>query len=81
MSLFEVSKLKEMIKEREKDDKVWKIVLWVLAIIGVIAAVAGIAYAIYRYMHPDYLEEFEDEFDDDFFKIIIFTGTVIASCQ
>lgn len=66
MSLFEVSKLKEMICEREKEDKVWKIVLWALAIIGVIAAVAGIAYAIYRYLHPDYLEELEDEFEDEF---------------
>ena len=31
------------------------------------AAVAGIAYAVYRYFTPDYLEDFEDEdYDDDF---------------
>ena len=35
------------------------------AIIGVIAAVAGIAYALYRYFKPDYLEDYEDDFDFD----------------
>ena len=31
------------------------------------AAVCGIAYAVYRYFTPDYLEDFHDEdFDDDF---------------
>lgn len=31
------------------------------------AAVCGIAYAVYRYFTPDYLEDFDDEdFDDDF---------------
>ena len=37
-------------------------VIWVLAIIGAVAAVAGIAYAVYRFFTPDYLEEFEDDF-------------------
>ena len=32
-------------------------------------AVAGIAYAVYRYFTPDYLEDFEDEdYDDDDFE-------------
>ena len=37
-----------------------------------VAAVAGIAYAVYRYFTPDYLDDFDDEdfededFDDDF---------------
>ena len=35
----------------------------VFAVIGVIAAVAGIAYALYRYFKPDYLEDYEDDFD------------------
>ncbi len=31
------------------------------------AAVCGIAYAVYRYFTPDYLEDFDDEdFEDDF---------------
>ena len=40
-------------------------VLWCLAIIGAIAAIAAIAYAVYRYLTPDYLEDFEDEFDEE----------------
>lgn len=31
--------------------------MWVLAIIGAVAAVAGIAYAVYRFFTPDYLED------------------------
>ena len=44
-----------------------------LAVIGAIAAVAGIAYAVYNYFTPDYLEDFDDDdysdsFDDDFIE-------------
>ena len=39
--------------------------------IGVIAAIAAAAYGIYRFFAPDYLDDFEDDFDDldedDFF--------------
>ena len=35
-----------------------------LAIIGCVATVAGIAYAVYRFMMPDYLEDYDD-FEDD----------------
>ena len=34
-------------------------VLKIFAIVGVVAAVAGIAYALYRYFKPDYLEDYE----------------------
>jgi hypothetical protein len=50
---------------KKDNEKKCNTVLWVLAIIGAIAAVAGIAYAVYRYMTPDY-DDFDDEFDDDF---------------
>lgn len=36
----------------------------IFAVIGVIVAVAGIAYALYRYFKPDYLEDYEDDFED-----------------
>ena len=42
-------------KEEEKEKNT---VLWVLAIIGAVAAVAGIAFAVYHFFSPDYLEDF-----------------------
>ena len=35
--------------------------LKILTVIGFIAVVAAIAYAVYRFMTPDYLEDFEDD--------------------
>ena len=52
------TKLYEMLKKRDQD-KVKKTVLCVVA-------VAGIAYAVYRFLSPDYLEDFEEDLDDDF---------------
>ena len=70
--IFAASKLSELLRKREEDEKKKNCILWVLAIIGAVAAVAAIAYAVYRYATPDYLEDFEDdfedEFDDDFFE-------------
>ena len=51
--------------QRKEDEKHKNMILWVLAILGAVAAVAGIAYAVYRYMTPDYLEDFDDDFDDE----------------
>ena len=39
-------------KYKEKGNKI----VWILAIIGCVAAVAAIAYAVYRFFTPDYLE-------------------------
>jgi hypothetical protein len=62
----------EMIKTRDLHDlltrkdekKKHNSLVWVLAIIGAVAAIAAIAYAVYRYMTPDYFEDFDDYFDD-----------------
>ena len=59
------SKLSEILHKNEAE-KQKNTVIWVLAIIGAVAAVAGIAYAVYRFFTPDYLEDFEADFDDDF---------------
>ena len=59
------SRLYEMLRKREQD-KVKKTILCILAIVGAVIAVAGIAYAVYRYISPDYLEDFEEDLDDDF---------------
>ena len=61
--LKEILNKKQVVVEKEKKCSP---LLWILAIVGFVAAVAGIAYAVYRYFTPDYLEDFEDEdYDDD----------------
>ncbi len=67
--LVEATKLNRLLNDKfcrkeESKDKT-HVIIWVLAIIGAVAAVAAIAYAVYRYFTPDYLDVFEDEFEDD----------------
>ena len=62
------SKLSDLLRKRE-EEKSKHVVIWVLAIIGAVAAVAGIAYAVYCFLTPDYLEDLDEDFDDeDFFS-------------
>ena len=56
--MLSASKLNEILRKRD-DDKIKKTILWILAIVGIVVAVAGIAYAVYRFFAPDYLEDFE----------------------
>ena len=58
------SKLKEILHKNEAE-KQKNAVVWVLAIIGAIAGIAAIAYAVFRFVTPDYLEDFDDDFDTD----------------
>ena len=64
--LLHVSKLNDLLKQKEENNKKKNTVIWILAIMGAVAAVAAIAYAVYRFLTPDYLEDFEDDFEDDF---------------
>ena len=63
--LFKSAKLDEILRKRDQDKRC-KTILIILAIIGGIAVIAGIAYAVYRYLSPKYLTDFEDEFEDEF---------------
>ena len=75
--LLAQAKLKELVCKKPvvEEKKKTSPFVWILAVIGFVAAVAAIAYAVYRYFSPDYLEDFEDEdfedededFEDDFF--------------
>lgn len=67
------AKLAELLhlkKEEEQEKK--NTALYVFAIIGAIAAIALIAYAVYRYLNPIYIEdgelvdEYEDFLEDDY---------------
>ena len=53
----------------DKAGMIWKLLVTKV----IIAAVAGIAYAVYKYLEPDYLDDFDadyiyDNFDDDFIE-------------
>ncbi len=62
------AKLAELLgKKEEPEKKCCRVIVWVLAIIGTIAAIAAIAYGVYRYLNPDYLDDFDfDDFDEDY---------------
>ena len=60
------TKLAELLGRKSEPEKKTHALVWVLAIIGAITAIAGIAYAVYRYMNPDFDDFDFDDFDDDF---------------
>lgn len=64
--LVNATKLNELLHRKEKESCCKRTITTILAIIGAVAAVAAIAYAMYRYLTPDYEEDFEEEYDDDF---------------
>ena len=64
----DLKELKELLNKKQvvvEKEKKCSPLLWILAIVGFVAAVAGIAYAVYRYFTPDYLEDFEDDFFEE----------------
>lgn len=63
--LLNAAKLNELVRKKELEEEKKSCIFWALAIIGTIAAVAAIAYAVYKYVTPDYLEDFDDDLDDD----------------
>ena len=69
MKAHDLRELKEFFNKKEEEQKKNNTLVWVFAIIGIVAAVAGIAFLVYRYFTPDYLEDYDDDFDeDDFFE-------------
>ena len=39
--------------------------MWVLAVVGVVTVIAAIAYAVYKFVTPDYYEDDDIDFDQD----------------
>lgn len=71
--LLNAAKLSELVHKKELEEKNKNTIMIVLAIIGAVAAIAGIAFAVYKYLTPDYLDDFDsddiyDNFDDDFIE-------------
>ncbi len=64
MSKFELQQIKDMIAEKKEDCKKCDCKKAIKIAVG---AIAGIAFAISKFLTPNY-EDFEDDFDDDFFE-------------
>lgn len=62
--LINAANLGSLIDKKEDEKKKHKYVC-IFAVIGVIAAISAIAIAIYKYLSPDYFEDFDDDFEDD----------------
>ena len=65
MKAHDLRELKEFFNKKEEEQKKNNTLVWVFAIIGIVAAVAGIAFLVYRYFTPDYLDDFEDDFFEE----------------
>ncbi len=53
------------LRKKEEEKKKCNKWAWAIGIILGVAAIAAIAYGLYCYFTPDYLEDFEDDLDDD----------------
>ena len=65
--LMNTAKINELLHKKELEEKNKN------GIIGAVAAVAAIAYAVFRHLERDYLDDFDaddfgDNFDDDFIE-------------
>lgn len=62
-----IEELMSFIKRKEEDlMKKTNTLTVVLAILGLLALMAAIAYGVYRFMNPEYIEDLDDDFEDDF---------------
>lgn len=71
--LMNTAKINELLHKKELEEKNKNGIIIALAIIGAVAAVASIAYAVFRHLERDYLDDFDaddfgDNFDDDFIE-------------
>lgn len=58
-------KAADFLKKKEQEEKKCNTIAIVCGIVLGVAAIASIAYALYLYFAPDYLDDFEDEWEDD----------------
>lgn len=61
----------EVVKTDNAVESAKSAIIAICIVVGIITLIAGIAVAVYKYLTPDYLDdfdEFDDDFDDDFFE-------------
>ena len=56
--------ISELLNKKEEEKKKKKY-LWIFAIVGVVAIISCAAIAVYKYLTPDYFDDFDDDFEDD----------------
>lgn len=56
--------LHTLTRKNDREKKSSKLVV-VFAIIGAAAVIGVVCYFLYRFMKPDYFEDYDDEYDDD----------------
>ena len=63
--LMNTAKINELLHKKELEEKNKNGIIIALAIIGAVAAVATIAYAVFRHLERDYLDDFDaDDFGE-----------------
>ena len=60
-NFINVQKLNSLLKKQEEEEKKKCGVCKVLVIVGIVIAVATLAYGLYKYLKPEYLEDFDDD--------------------
>ncbi|MBP5197944.1 MAG: DUF4366 domain-containing protein [Lachnospiraceae bacterium] len=65
LEMVDIDRLSDLLGKKEEKKKVspWVVVL---IVIGVLAVLGGVAFAIYKYVCPNYLMDMDDEYDDDY---------------
>ena len=72
--LSDIEVLNKLLKRKEEEESRNTLIIWIFAIVGVLVVACTAAFIIYKIFKPDYLEDFEDDFedeefdDDDFFE-------------
>lgn len=59
-------KVNELFHKKEEEEKQKNCILKILAVVGIVTVIAGIAYAVYKFVVPDYYEDDDIDFDDDY---------------
>jgi len=59
-------KVNELFHKKENEEKKKNCIIWILAIVGIVAVIAAIAYAVFKFVTPDYYEDDYIDYDDDF---------------
>ena len=64
--LSDIEVLNKFLTRKEEEESRNTLIIWIFAIVGVLVVACTAAFIIYKIFKPDYLEDCEDDFDDEF---------------